>query len=1105
MRLILRTQWLLLLTLLLSTVQAQAQEEFAGPFPSWKNVKTAYGAVGDGVTDDTQAIQNALNDLRTVQTNNWSVLYFPAGTYRITRPLTTLRQVHNDYLGADIIGEDPLTTTLKWDGPAGGSMLRLDAWYNKISRLTFDGQSRASIGLLRAGGFATYGEISDLVFKDFTGAAIDLGHGEREGIAEQQVQRCRFYRCRQGLVTWNYNTLDIYVWNCWFEDCDWGLYSASGAYHAYQNTFFRSRQADLKAGSNMTTSIVGNTSVGSAAFVKEFEAQAYLQGNKIYNTTGIAIDAEYTTSLTMVDNLISSPQGRLAIKSQNRNALYLSNTFAGTNPWPVRPIEQRYNHGVGAYAVEGHPIEHATDNSTATYAVLGRFRYEAGLQWVCPYGTRRTVTQYSITSNPDPDQPSRDPKNFNLYGSNDWGKTWTLLDSRTNEQFTSRSQRRTFAVATPADYGIYELRVLQTRANGTGASTDWVAFGEVELLDAQNQDLTADPQGLLLGADEDWGPVYSSGQVVAAESAHPAPTNLQPVPFPARQNRRVFEVTAFTGAAMQQAINLAAAEPAGSRPVVHLRKGVYTINQTVTVPANVELTLIGDGASEHGSRMDWTAPAGVPGPAMRLLGPSRATLQDLNVSGGTTNGVDGLVVENADQPGGRIYGHQILAEGSGEKRVNYAFDIDGVEQSDVTIIGFGMASFLHGVRAQGGPIRAAGGTAPGQVSFLTGGSSNGCRMYDVTRGGQLTATAVWYEGDWAYVAPLIDLTSASTGQLAIASHLISAILPLPLLATNGFAGRFSFVGNYLDHRASSFLRFGGNGQNARVFSACNTYPLLQDPDAATKTIEQLWLDQTSPAGSIVQLNSNGWPNITNKIVGAVPAAGFVEEQLALLRQMRIDAPTDRPSGVTDVKLLRVRVGGGENRTALAIRAVANQPQPLPVTLIDFVAALQNEAVQLRWNVARELDVAHYEVERANSVGNSWTRLGTIPATHRPVYEFLDQAPAPGTNQYRLRTLDTDGSVQYSPVRTVARPGRAENPLTLYPVPASEQLWARLPLGSDGAINIEISDLRGVVLRRLQAKSTASLLSLDVRGLPPGVYALRCRNAQGSWSAKWVKL
>jgi hypothetical protein len=39
-------------------------EEFSGPFPSWVNVKTAFGAVGDGVHNDAPNINAALQALR---------------------------------------------------------------------------------------------------------------------------------------------------------------------------------------------------------------------------------------------------------------------------------------------------------------------------------------------------------------------------------------------------------------------------------------------------------------------------------------------------------------------------------------------------------------------------------------------------------------------------------------------------------------------------------------------------------------------------------------------------------------------------------------------------------------------------------------------------------------------------------------------------------------------------------------------------------------------------------------------------------------------------------------------------------------------------------
>ena len=69
---------------------APGDEEFVGPFPSWKNVKTDYGAVGDGKTDDTAAIQKGLDDLQLHKDS--VVLYFPAGTYRITETVSTTRK-----------------------------------------------------------------------------------------------------------------------------------------------------------------------------------------------------------------------------------------------------------------------------------------------------------------------------------------------------------------------------------------------------------------------------------------------------------------------------------------------------------------------------------------------------------------------------------------------------------------------------------------------------------------------------------------------------------------------------------------------------------------------------------------------------------------------------------------------------------------------------------------------------------------------------------------------------------------------------------------------------------------------------------------------------
>ena len=66
------------------------------------------------------------------------------------------------------------------------------------------------------------------------------------------------------------------------------------------------------------------------------------------------------------------------------------------------------------------------------------------------------VTKYSLTSAND--AAERDPKNWTLQGSND-GSTWTDLDTRTNEVFADRYQRREFELTNTTVYAHYRLDI----------------------------------------------------------------------------------------------------------------------------------------------------------------------------------------------------------------------------------------------------------------------------------------------------------------------------------------------------------------------------------------------------------------------------------------------------------------------------------------------------------------------------------------------------------------------------------------------------------------------------------------------------------------------
>ena len=76
-----------------------------------------------------------------------------------------------------------------------------------------------------------------------------------------------------------------------------------------------------------------------------------------------------------------------------------------------------------------------------------------------------TVTSYKVGSAND--NAAADPRSWVLEGSNDNGNTWTVVDTETNQYFSSRKMLRTFAVSTPGAYRHYRFRVT---ANNGGAS-----------------------------------------------------------------------------------------------------------------------------------------------------------------------------------------------------------------------------------------------------------------------------------------------------------------------------------------------------------------------------------------------------------------------------------------------------------------------------------------------------------------------------------------------------------------------------------------------------------------------------------------------------------
>ncbi|MGB8363054.1 MAG: glycosyl hydrolase family 28-related protein [Rhizomicrobium sp.] len=305
----------LFVALTANSAHAMGDEDFVGPFPSWANVETGYGAKGDGTTDDTAAIQAALDSLGSTKTT----LYFPAGTYRITQTLNLPARIH-----VNIIGEDPSTTKIVWDGKSGGArstMLYLNGLaYSRIDRLTFDGQGKADIAVDQswAGSgnyFDTGNEYADDIFEN-VGTGLRCGN-RGYGCAETSMLRDKFVNDNvAGVAMKNFNALDLFIWDSLFKDCAEGVTNAPGAgnFHVYDSIFEGSTSSDIAIGNTGLFNFRSNTSIGSNRFIgaggTNNPANITIQNNTILDTanaTSIAIGN--FGPIILLDNTIRSRAG----------------------------------------------------------------------------------------------------------------------------------------------------------------------------------------------------------------------------------------------------------------------------------------------------------------------------------------------------------------------------------------------------------------------------------------------------------------------------------------------------------------------------------------------------------------------------------------------------------------------------------------------------------------------------------------------------------------------------------------------------------------------------------------------------------------------------
>ena len=93
----------------------------------------------------------------------------------------------------------------------------------------------------------------------------------------------------------------------------------------------------------------------------------------------------------------------------------------------------------------------------------------------------------------------------------------------------------------------------------------------------------------------------------------------------------------------------------------------------------------------------------------------------------------------------------------------------------------------------------------------------------------------------------------------------------------------------------------------------------------------------------------------------------------------------------------------------------NDQTILPVTLQSFTAQARQQTGLLNWVAGSAATLLHTVVERSID-GLVFATIGQVSGDGKSTYAFTDSLPIKGANYYRIKLVDKNGSVIYSPVQ-----------------------------------------------------------------------------------------
>jgi len=176
---------------------------------------------------------------------------------------------------------------------------------------------------------------------------------------------------------------------------------------------------------------------------------------------------------------------------------------------------------------------------------------------------------------------------------------------------------------------------------------------------------------------------------------------------------------------------------------------------------------------------------------------------------------------------------------------------------------------------------------------------------------------------------------------------------------------------------------------------------------------------------------------------------------------------------------------------------------LPIYLKSFDVRKQGSSSLLVWQTTKEKNSEQFVIERSID-GKHFEMLDKIKAIGNSdetnEYSYTDRKPIIGSNYYRLRMEDKDGSFENSEIKVVDVSLNGNSAIQVYPNPVKDELVVIFNQISTEE-KISLYDLEGIEVFKQSLEQIVGVQKFDIKNLPSKIYILKI----GSYTQKIYKL